>query len=405
MLAPKLLFALFCILFVCCIHTGENVVYAAYADKERTMSNEHSFEYEYVFPSIRGIQAQQEYYISMCPIRLIPKMFMFDEPGIPPELRAQRTLNQARIPEIKRYILDNLNNYVFSAITASIDGEVRFNPYEGAEKHHNKMGALHIDMAAKLIINDGQHRRAAIQAAIEENPDIANETIAVVFFVDAGLKRCQQMFADLNRYAIRPSKSLGILYDYRDDFSILTKEVVSRSELFRSVVEMERSSLSARSRKLFTLSAIYSANKTLLKGIDASGEDLVNLAVEFWECVARHLKEWSLVFDHKLSAGETRSDYIHSHSTALQALGIAGNSLIREYPNNWKSRLKRLRDIDWSRSNSSVWEGRAMIGGIIQKASNNVVLTANYIKRELGLELTPEEQKAEDAFLKGHNGN
>jgi hypothetical protein len=29
-----------------------------------------------------------------------------------------------------------------------------------------------------------------------------------VYFVDAGLKRCQQMFADLNRYAIRPTRSL-----------------------------------------------------------------------------------------------------------------------------------------------------------------------------------------------------
>lgn len=368
------------------------------------MNNEHSFEYEYVFPSIRGIQAQQEYYISMCPIRLIPRMFLFNEPGTPPELRAQRELNKARIPEIKRYILDNLNNYVFSAITASIDGDVKFEPYSNGGKHRNKMGILHIDMDSKLIINDGQHRRAAIEEAIAENPDIANETIAVVFFVDAGLKRCQQMFSDLNRHSIRPSKSLGILYDYRDDFSILTKEIVSRSDLFKNVVELEKSSLSARSRKLFTLSAIYSANKALLKGVEGSSDELADYAVTFWESIAKYLKEWHLVFEHKLSAGETRSDYVHSHSTALQAIGIAGNALMSEHPNKWKSTLRNIRNIDWSRSNSSVWEGRAMVGGIIQKASNNVVLTANYIKTQLGLELTPEEQKAEDAFLRGHNG-
>ena len=46
-----------------------------------------------------------------------------------------------------------------------------------------------------------------------------------------------------------------------------------------------------------------------------------------------------------------------------------------------------------------------MIGGNIQKASNNIVLSANYIKTELGLKLSSEEQKVEDAFLKGHNGN
>lgn len=368
------------------------------------MTDENAFEYEYVFPAIRGIQAQQEYYISMCPIRLLPKMFLFNEPGTPPKLRAQRELNKARIPEIKRYILDNLNSYVFSAITASIDGNASFQSHTGEGKHISKMGTLHIDMDAKLIINDGQHRRAAIEEAINENPDIANETISVVFFVDKDLKRCQQMFADLNRHAIRPSKSLGILYDYRDDFSVLTKEVVSNSELFNSVVEMEKGSLSQRSRKLFTLSAVYSANKALLKGCDSSGEELIKRAVEYWECVARHIAEWKLVYEHKLTAGEARSDYIHSHSTALQALGIAGNTLLSAHPTNWKSQLKKLRNINWSRSNSSDWEGRAMVGGSIQKASNNVVLTANYIKTELGLDLTPEEQKAEKAFLKGHNG-
>ena len=82
--------------------------------------------FEYVFPTIRGIQARREYYVSMCPLRLIPKVFLFDEDELNPELRAQRTLNRARLPEIARYITDNRDGYVFSALTASIDGNVRF---------------------------------------------------------------------------------------------------------------------------------------------------------------------------------------------------------------------------------------------------------------------------------------
>ena len=35
--------------------------------------------FEYVFPAIRGIQAGREYYVSMCPLRLIPRIFLFDE--------------------------------------------------------------------------------------------------------------------------------------------------------------------------------------------------------------------------------------------------------------------------------------------------------------------------------------
>ena len=80
----------------------------------------------YTFPAIRGIQAGREYYTTMCPLRLIPKIFVFDDEEIPVELRAQRTLNKGRLPEMSRYILDNPDNYCFSAITASIDADVNF---------------------------------------------------------------------------------------------------------------------------------------------------------------------------------------------------------------------------------------------------------------------------------------
>src|SRR5882672_12461931 len=59
----------------------------------------------YTFPSISGVQAQRQYYISMCPLRLIPKIFLFDEEELVPELRAQRSLNKARLPEMSQYIL------------------------------------------------------------------------------------------------------------------------------------------------------------------------------------------------------------------------------------------------------------------------------------------------------------
>ena len=65
----------------------------------------------------------------MCPLRLIPRIFLFDEEELRPELRAQRVLNRARIPEIARYILRNPRSYTFSALTASIDGDVRFEPW------------------------------------------------------------------------------------------------------------------------------------------------------------------------------------------------------------------------------------------------------------------------------------
>lgn len=360
--------------------------------------------FEYVFPAIRGIQAGREYYVSMCPLRLIPKIFLFDDEELVPELRAQRILNRTRVPDIARYILGNRDTYVFSAITASVDGDLRFQPVT-SEGDSSRVGTLRVDMRARFIINDGQHRRAAIESAIKEEPSLGDETIAVVFFADRGLARSQQMFADLNRYAIRPSRSLGLLYDHRHDLSKITRLVCLRSSAFKDVVEMERSTLSERSRKLFTLSAIYSGNAALLDGSEfPDAEHAANCCTEFWDEVARYLPEWGRVRASKMTAGEVRRDFLHSHAIVLQALGIAGNQLMRASPKaSWKQRLKAVGQIDWSRSNAKVWEGRSLIGGRVSKASHNVTLTTNLIKQRLGLELSPDEQRVEDAFKRGRD--
>lgn len=365
-------------------------------------------QFEYVFPAIRGVQAGREYYVSMCPLTLIPKVFLFDEEEVSADLRAQRMLNKARVPEIARYVVQNKNDYVFSAITASIDGNVRFQPL-GDSGESNRVGALHIDMAAKFVINDGQHRRAAIESAIQADPSLGQETIAVVFFLDRGLKRSQQMFADLNRHAVKPSKSLGLLYDHRNESSQVAKLVALKSVAFKDLVEMEKTTLAERSKKLFTLSALHAGCCALLENSineeDASpltSEQIASHCVTFWDEIAKHLPEWGMVKASKVSAGEVRRDFIHSHAIVLLALGIVGCQLLREFPKNWHSKLKVLTRIDWHRSNSVIWEGRTMVGGRISKASNHVTLTANYIKRQIGLTLTPEETRVENNFRSAH---
>lgn len=359
--------------------------------------------FEYIFPAICGVQAKREYYVSMCPLRLIPKIFLFNEEELVPELRAQRILNKTRLPEMSRYILKNSDNYTFSAITASIDGDVKFEPI-GAENDSKRIGLLHIPMSAKFIINDGQHRRAAIEIALREKPELADESIAVVFFLDIGLERCQQMFADLNRYAIRPSKSLGVLYDHRDESAKVVKELVLNSPVFRGIVEMDRSTLSARSRKLFTLSAIYSATIALFSGMkDEEASDRTGIAMTYWSEVAKSIPEWQLVRDRKMTSGEVREAFLHSHGVILQALGRVGNALLKEDMSAWPRRLKRLRTLDWTRANAKLWEGRAMIGGGVSKAEHNVVLATNAIKRHLEISLSPDEQRIEDAFKRSDN--
>lgn len=316
---------------------------------------------KFSFPAVKGIQANMEYYVTMMPLDCIPKLFTFSDENLAPEIRSQRTLNKARIPEMCNYILQNPTSYVFSALTASIDGEVCFEPTDA----NSSLGILSIAMSSKLLINDGQHRRAAIEAALKKNPDLKYEHISMVLYHDIGLKRSQQMFSDLNRFAIRPTQSLNILYDNRDSSSVLVKDVISSIPEFSTLIDKEHTSIPNRSVALFTLSAIYRGTTALLKTLPISRDEQLTLAIDYWTSVYSNMPEWQ-----KVSAGEVKSyvirkDSLSPLSITIRALGQVGNELYTKYPNAWKEKLKKLQNIDWSKKNQ-LWQNGIVVNGNVQ---------------------------------------
>ncbi len=313
------------------------------------------------FPAVKGIQANMEYYVAMAPLDCIPKLFTFTDENLPPEIRSQRTLNKARIPEMRDYILSNPTSYVFSALTASIDGDVTFEPTNDS----SYLGILSISMSAKMLINDGQHRRAAIEEALKKNPDLKYEHISLVLYHDIGLKRSQQMFSDLNRFAIRPTQSLNILYDNRDSLSLLVKDVISSIPDFNQLIDKEHTSIPNRSVALFTLSAMHHGTKALLKDLEISAEEQRSIATEFWKTVYDNMPEWKNVASKKLKSSEIRKNSLSPLSITLRALGQIGNELINKYPDCWRNKLHVLQRIDWKKTNP-LWQNGIVINGSVQ---------------------------------------
>ncbi len=347
------------------------------------------------FNAVRGVQAGRPCYIAMCPMRIIPKIFVFDEDEVPAELRAQRKLNKSRIPEMANYLIENRNHYTLSSLTASIDGETEFVPIDSQSGVN--IGTLKISMDAQILLNDGQHRRAAIEEAVNNNIELGHDHISVVFFLDSGLKRSQQMFADLNKHAVRPSPSLATLYDQREELSNVARKVMNEVHIFSKLTETEKTSISNRSIKLFTLSGIKNATKALLnKGKnDHITEDEIQLAIDYWKYVSNQIKDWGLAANRKINSWELREGYIHAHGVLLHSLGILGNQLIND-KTSWKA-LDELSNIDWSRGSNN-WKGRAVVNGRITKSINNVKLTTNQIKNLIGMQLTEKEKEIEKEF-------
>ena len=353
--------------------------------------------FDFQFPAVRGVQAGREFYVAMCPLGVIPKVFAPDESSQHAHERGQRLLNKRRVPKLARFLLENPGDYAFSAITACIDGPTDFEPI--GEERDWELGRLRVPVSANLLITDGQHRWRAICEALRQEPSLANETVPVVLYLDEGLERRQQLFADLNMHGVRPTRSLGILYDHRDPLAAMARILAEEVPLFADRTEVERTTISNRSVNVFTLSAIYQATAALLgkREGDAVGDPDFCVARRFWHVLGEVIPEWSAVIADEAKPSELRAEYVHAHGVVLQALGAAGRQLLAEV-HDWEDRLRSdsMVKIDWSRSNERLWEGRALSHGRVSKARKHVALTASYVKRRLGLELSTHELRLED---------
>lgn len=363
--------------------------YTSTAMKETSTTQLDANAYEFL--ALRGVQAGAAYYVLMMPLRLVTRLFRFDEDDLSADLRAQRLLNRQRVPAIARYIVEHPKDYVLSALCASVDGPLEFTSL-GSTGGLRVVGRLRISMAATLLINDGQHRRAAIEVALRERPALADESIAIVVFADKGLVRAQQMFADLNLHAIRPSRSIGVLYNHRDPFAMLVRDVTRAIPLFRDFVDLERTSISNRALKLFTLSSLYQATRELLGAASEAvpSQDSLERAIAYWSAVVDQMPDWQAVANRQVAPAELRRDYLHSHGVALQALGAVGSQLFALYPKDWASRLERLSKVDWSRHNTKLWEGSVLVGGRVQRSRRAVCALAGALFSALEIPATPD---------------
>jgi DNA sulfur modification protein DndB len=353
------------------------------------------------FPAMRGFMGQREYYSTLMPLPLIPKFFSFnDYTGISPEQREQRKLNQARVPEIAQYMLENEDGWLFSSITASYrvsEGLIKFIP---ASEEDPDIGYLEVDPSVvNFIINDGQHRAAGIKEALRKSGSLKDESISVLLFPYERLDRVQQMFTDLNKNVVKPSKSLNILYDHRDPVAEAVRATVEQVRVFKGLVDKDAQSLSVRSNYLFTLTAIYDASEELLSYRKGEGVLIPGTTVElvdFWNTIADFIPDWERVREGTISSEEMRRHKISAHSVVLRAIGGIGSELkrgLKQDDPGWKGPMEGLRDINFRKDNND-WESVCMVANSVISNRQARVATKAYLKKKLGLDLNDVEKAA-----------
>jgi len=354
---------------------------------------EEIMDFKYSFPVVKGIQADRVYYIAMVPMKMLPRLFPGEDEYVPPEYRAQRRLNESRIPVISRYILENRKNYVFSALAASIDGEFEFRE-SGVSR---EVGVLEVSMDARFLLNDGQHRKAAILEALREDDSLGEETIAVVFYEDKGLSRSQQIFTDLNKHAVKTSNSISELYDSRDPIAVMTRNVISNIDFFDRYTDKEKDNLGKYASNLFTLNTFYNANKRMV-GKKSVTDETEQFATVYWKCVADYVKPWAELSASQISKVELREKYIVTQGVVIKAFGQIGKMFYEDRNLDMNELLQGLEDINWRR-NASIWIKRAIRPDGRMIANEKAVrLIANCIKEQLGISLDEDDKQIEFDF-------
>jgi DNA sulfur modification protein DndB len=346
-------------------------------------------------PALRGHMGGREYYTLSMKLKTVPRFFEFqNHKGLDPEQRAQRVVNKQRVPAIRDYLLQNSDGYVFSAITASyelpegVDEAELFTPFEAGAN----IGVLNLPMEADLLINDGQHRRAAIAAALEEDPSIGEDVIAVVLFPFEDSARAQQMFSDLNRTASPTTKSLNILYDHRDRLSNITMTLTHSVAAFKGRIDKERASLSKRSPALITLGSLHDGTKELIGEVsEDNAAAKQDLAVAYWQTVSANLPPWSDVAAGRTTAPQVRETTIATHAVTIRAIGEAGRTLVARRPDDWATVLAEvLTRTDWSRNNPE-WQGVVVSDGDVTNRRQNQRDLAELLRVKLGVATVDEE--------------
>lgn len=361
------------------------------------------------FEAARGKQGELDYFVTTMRFGELARNVGYAERQVgegadaPPELLRQRKLNIKRVrEEMRPYLLENPDHF-FSAICVEVvrPGELehRINFIPSAD--NSTFGRVVFDGTELLQAIDGQHRLKAIQLAIEEQPELARESIAVVLVPHRGVERSQQLFSDLNRYAKTPSKTLNLLFEHREFEALVAKEWSKASLAFKDGrTNMETNSLVVKSRHVITLSVLYECVRDLVvkdyekKKWDRPQleEEAARVGREFaaWydELIVPALPELSKVIAGEIKPVSLRERYVYPHSVGWRAISQAVRAARDQKPRNWKDIIQAgLKGIDWHLTNKE-WEGSALVAGAMANRRQNIVRSGTFVALKLGLEVS-----------------
>lgn len=229
---------------------------------------------------------------------------------------ANRKLTPSHAKNIQMYLGEKQDWLLGAMLLGIAPDAVEFESMLNNGSGASNFGILSIraNRANTLRIFDGQHRRRAIQDVLADLADrddgsdrlgeLRASSLAVVMYAEDDITTLRQMFVDASKNK-RIEQHTVTRFDQRDPFNITAVRLADESRLFKSRVEMERTSVSRYSQSLITINQLAAALKTLELGYNKrpSRSVLDDLMLKRDDLYFR-CKEWADLFLPK-----ARSEY------------------------------------------------------------------------------------------------
>lgn len=255
-----------------------------------------------IYPAIRAEMGDWRYYIVRMKMREIAHEVqlahdIYEDNTLSDAV--QRSLGDRRVKkEIVGYLARRPDRFFSSIVVAAMNGNPIWHPVEMDESIvpnifsqttslSESFGVLCFGDEPKYYALDGQHRVAAIKLLANgqadfDPPEKFDEDLLSVIVVlreehdvpkGEWLRRYRRLFSSLNRYAKPTDRDTNIIMDEDDLFAILTRQLITDHEFFRTPgreresfrVLTQGKGLKENSPHFTTLQVLYAVNEILLK--------------------------------------------------------------------------------------------------------------------------------------------
>lgn len=347
-----------------------------------------------VFPCTVSFQGGRPILSTAFPLGFIARHIRIDPAprGGSPREKVNRPILVDHVRTIKRYLLDNRNDYFLGALSLNI----RSMPQLHVAKTNApiRSGFLVIDDATTFDVTDGQHRVGAITGipnlriggVLEEDHSFVNDSITVQITIESEIERIHQNFADAAQTRPIPP-SLLAAFNMREPVNRVLNGIVKGSLLLNERIDETNKTLPKHSQALFLLNQVRGFVKELLVGDYSIADDalakntakrlatreqqdsFIEHTLDLLRILTDNMTPWKEISALPLHSDQAnvipdyRAKYLNMTATGLVLIGHAAYE-INKLPIDHAAKAERYSKIataiDWERS-SALWRGNVII--------------------------------------------